>query len=216
MRVRVKTLYEKSPFRYNIGVQANIAERKGDFMANKANDMAHTKWMCKYHIVFTPKYRRKIIYNQYKEDLRDIIKQLCSYKGVTIIEGHLMPDHIHMLVSIPPKISVSSFMGYLNGKSALMMFDKHANLKYKFGSAVPVSEPSKTETPEALVTRAIVGFYHPSKSTPKLHLTTALTTDSEISRNRKSKYPGVAQLVARVVWDHQAAGSNPVTRTKSL
>jgi putative transposase len=113
MRVRAKTLYEKSPFRYNIGVQANIAERKGDFMANKANDMAHTKWMCKYHIVFTPKYRRKIIYNQYKEDLRDIIKQLCSYKGVTIIEGHLMPDHIHMLVSIPPKISVSSFMGYL-------------------------------------------------------------------------------------------------------
>ena len=84
-----------------------------------------------------------------------------------------------------------------------------------FGSAVPVSEPSKTETPEALVTRAIVGFYHPSKSTPKLHLTTALTTDSEIFRNWKSKYPGVAQLVARVVWDHQAAGSNPVTRTKN-
>ena len=110
MRVRVKMLYEKSPFRYNIGVQANIAERKGDFMANKANDMAHTKWMCKYHIVFTPKYRRKIIYNQYKEDLRDIIKQLCSYKGVTIIEGHLMPDHIHMLVRIPPKIRVSSFI----------------------------------------------------------------------------------------------------------
>ena len=69
-------------------------------MAKKANDLAHTKWMCKYHIVFTPKYRRKIVYNQYKEDLRDIIKQLCSYKGVEIIEGHLMPDHIRMLVSI--------------------------------------------------------------------------------------------------------------------
>ena len=79
-------------------------------MAKKENSLAHTKWMCKYHIVFTPKYRRKVIYNQYKEDIRDIIKQLCGYKGVEIIEGHLMPDHIHMLVSIPPKISVSSFI----------------------------------------------------------------------------------------------------------
>lgn len=103
-------------------------------MANKSNSLAHTKWMCKYHIVFTPKYRRKIIYNQYKESIRDILKQLCSYKGVEILEGHLMPDHIHMLVSIPPKYSISSFMGYLKGKSALMIFDKHANLKYKFGN----------------------------------------------------------------------------------
>lgn len=85
-------------------------------------------------ILFTPKYRRKIIYNQLKTDIRDILKQLCSYKGVEIIEGHLMPDHIHMLVSIPPKMSVSSFMGYLKGKSALMIFDRHANLKYKFGN----------------------------------------------------------------------------------
>ena len=77
------------------------------FMANKANSLAHTKWVCQYYIVFTPKYRQKIIYNQYKESIRDIIKQLCAYKGVEIIEGHLMPDHIHMLVSIPPKISVS-------------------------------------------------------------------------------------------------------------
>ena len=76
--------------------------------------------MCKYHIVFTPKYRRKVIYNQYKEDIRDIIKALCKYKGVEIIEGHLMPDHIHMLVSIPPKYSISQFMGYLKGKSALI------------------------------------------------------------------------------------------------
>ena len=110
------------------------SERKGDFMANKTNDMAHTKWMCKYHIVFTPKYRRKAIYNQYKESIRDILKQLCAYKGVEILEGHLMPDHIHMLVSIPPKMSISSFMGYLKGKSALMIFDKHANLKYKYGN----------------------------------------------------------------------------------
>ncbi len=108
--------------------------RKGDLMANKNYDLAHTKWMCKYHIVFTPKYRRKIIYNQLKNDIRDILKQLCSYKGVEVIEGHLMPDHIHMLVSIPPKMSVSSFMGYLKGKSALMIFDRHANLKYKFGN----------------------------------------------------------------------------------
>ena len=110
-----------------------MQERKGDFMAKKNNDLAHTKWMCKYHIVFTPKYRRKIIYNQLKSDIRDILKQLCSYKGVEIIEGHLMPDHIHMLVSIPPKMSVSSFLGYLKGKSALMIFDRHAQLKYKFG-----------------------------------------------------------------------------------
>lgn len=80
------------------------------------------------------KYRRKVIYNQLKTDIRDILKQLCSYKGVEIIEGHLIPDHIHMLVSIPPKMSVSNFMGYLKGKSALMIFDRHANLKYKFGN----------------------------------------------------------------------------------
>ena len=103
-------------------------------MANKNNDLAHTKWMCTYHIVFTPKYRRKIIYNQLKVDIRDILKQLRSYKGVEIIEGHLMPDHIHMLVSIPPKYSISSFMGYLKGKSALMIFDRHANMKYKYGN----------------------------------------------------------------------------------
>ena len=103
-------------------------------MAKKENALAHTKWMCKYHIVFTPKYRRKMIYNQYREDVRDIIKQLCSYKGVEILGGNVMSDHVHLLVSIPPKMSVSSFMGYLKGKSALMMFDKHANLKYKFGN----------------------------------------------------------------------------------
>jgi len=103
-------------------------------MANKLNSLAHTKWMCKYHIVFIPKYRRKIIYNQYRRDLQDYIRLLCSYKGVEIIEGHMMPDHVHLLLSIPPKISVASFMGYLKGKSSLMIFDKHANLKYKFGN----------------------------------------------------------------------------------
>lgn len=103
-------------------------------MANKNYSFAHTKWMCKYHIVFPPKYRRKVIYNQYREDLKEIIKTLCKYKGVEIIEGYMMPDHVHLLVAIPPKNSVSSFMGYLKGKSALMMFEKHANLKYKFGN----------------------------------------------------------------------------------
>ena len=96
--------------------------------------MAHTKWMCKYHIVFIPKYRRKAIYGQYREDLREIIRNLCRYKGIDIIEGHMMADHVHLLLSIPPKYSVSEIMGYLKGKSALMIFDKHANLKYKYGN----------------------------------------------------------------------------------
>lgn len=103
-------------------------------MANKTNELSHSKWVCKYHIVFTLKYRRKIIYNQYREDLIEIFKRLCSYKDVEIIEGHMMPDHVHMLLSIPPKIAISTFVGYLKGKSALQMFDKHANLKYKFGN----------------------------------------------------------------------------------
>ena len=103
-------------------------------MANKTNSLSHTKWMCKYHVVFVPKYRRKIIYAQYRQSLQDIIRLLCQYKGVEILEGHMMIDHVHLLLSIPPKMSVSSFMGYLKGKSALMMFEKHANLKYKFGN----------------------------------------------------------------------------------
>ena len=99
-----------------------------------ANSLAHSKWVCKYHIVFTPKYRRKIDYWGMREDIRDIIRDLCKWKGVAIIEGKVMPDHIHLLLSIPPKYSVSSFMGYLKGKSAMMIFERHANLKYKFGN----------------------------------------------------------------------------------
>jgi len=90
--------------------------------------------MCKYHIVFTPKYRRKIISNQIRKDIGENMHELCKYKGVEIIEGHMMPDHVHMLLSIPPKYSVSSVMGYLKGKSALMIFERHANLKYKYGN----------------------------------------------------------------------------------
>lgn len=99
-----------------------------------AESLAHTKWLCKYHIVFTPKYRRKIIYNQLRTDIKGIIKDLCKWKGVEIIEGHMMADHIHLLLSIPPKYSVSQVMGYLKGKSAMMIFDRHSNLKYKFGN----------------------------------------------------------------------------------
>jgi putative transposase len=99
-----------------------------------AESLAHTKWLCKYHLVFTPKYRRKIIYNEIRADIRDIIKDLCKWKGVEILEGHMMPDHVHLLVSIPPKYSVSQIMGYLKGKSAMMIFDRHSNLKYKFGN----------------------------------------------------------------------------------
>ena len=99
-----------------------------------AESLAHTKWLCKYHLVFTPKYRRKNIYHQLRQDIQGYIKNLCKWKVVEIIEGHMMDDHVHLLVSIPPKYSVSSFMGYLKGKSAMMIFEKYANLKYKFGS----------------------------------------------------------------------------------
>ena len=98
------------------------------------NSIAHTTWNCKYHIVFAPEYRRQVIYGKIKADIGQIIRKLCEWKGVEIIEAEACPDHIHMLVSIPPKISVSSFMGYLKGKSSLMIFDKHANLKYRYGN----------------------------------------------------------------------------------
>lgn len=96
--------------------------------------LAHTRWMCQYHIVFTPKYRRKIIYNKLCRDIVQIIKDLCKWKGIEIIEGKAMPDHIHILVKIPPKMSISNFMGYLKEKSAMMIFARHGNLKYKFGN----------------------------------------------------------------------------------
>ena len=96
--------------------------------------LSHTRWNCKYHIVFIPKYRRKEIYGKIRTDIGQIIRQLCAYKDVEIIEAHAMPDHIHMLVRIPPKIAVSNFMGYLKGKSSLMIFERHANLKYKYGN----------------------------------------------------------------------------------
>ena len=113
-----------------------IAERKVKCMANQTHSLAHTKWVCKYHIVFTPKYRRKEIYGQLRKDIQEYIRTLCKYKGVEIIEGHMMLDHVHLLLRIPPKISVSSFMGYLRGKIALMIFEYQANLKHKYTSFV--------------------------------------------------------------------------------
>ena len=98
------------------------------------DSLAHTQWNCKYHIVFAPKYRRKEIYGKLKRDIGEILRKLCEQKGVEIIEAEACPDHIHMLVSIPPHISIAQFMGYLKGKSSLMIFDRHANLKYKYGS----------------------------------------------------------------------------------
>lgn len=98
------------------------------------NSLSHTRWNCKYHIVFIPKYRRKAIYGTIRQDVGQILRQLCLYKNVEIIEAHACIDHIHMLVSIPPKLSVASFMRYLKGKSSLMIYDRHANLKYKHGS----------------------------------------------------------------------------------
>ena len=101
---------------------------------NDINSLSHSKWNCKYHIVFAPKYRRQVIYGKIKADIGKILRQLCEMKGVEIIEAEACPDHIHMLVSIPPHISVAHFMGYLKGKSSLMIFDRHANLKYKYGN----------------------------------------------------------------------------------
>ena len=96
------------------------------------NSLEHTKWRCQYHIVFAPKYRRQVIYNEIKADVGYILRKLCEQKGIEIIEANACPDHIHMLICIPPKFSVSQIMGYLKGKSSLMIFDRHANLKYKY------------------------------------------------------------------------------------
>ena len=98
------------------------------------DSLAHTKWNCKYHIVFAPKYRRQVIYGKIKKDIGIMLRKLCEYKQVEIIEAEACKDHIHMLVSIPPKYSVSQIMGYLKGKSSLMIYEKYANMKYKYGN----------------------------------------------------------------------------------
>ena len=100
-----------------------------------SQSLSHTKWKCQYHIVFIPKYRKKQLYGRVREDVREVIKSLCNYKGIEIIEGAVCMDHVHLCVSIPPKMSVSEFMGYLKGKSALMIYDKHPELQSKWSKA---------------------------------------------------------------------------------
>ena len=109
-------------------------QQKEDIQMNDNNSLAHTSWNCKYHIVFAPKYRRKIFYKENKKEIGRILRQLCDWKQVKIIEAEICPDHIHMLVEIPPKMSVSGFVGFLKGKSSLIIFERHANLKYKYGN----------------------------------------------------------------------------------
>ena len=99
---------------------------------NDIHSLSHTKWNCKYHIVFAPKYRRKIFYGEKRLEIGAILRELCKWKGVNIIEAEVCPDHVHMLLEIPPKISVSSFMGFLKGKSSLMIYEKWGNLKFKY------------------------------------------------------------------------------------
>ena len=101
---------------------------------NDIQSLSHSKWRCQYHIVFAPKYRRKEIYGQIKASIGEILRKLCEQKGVKILEAEACPEHIHMLVSIAPDLSVAQFMGFIKGKSSLMIFDRHANLKYKYGS----------------------------------------------------------------------------------
>ena len=125
MRVRIEgytVITKKLQTSYNIGVQANCKAEGVKTMAQKAHSLSHTKWNCKYHIVFAPKFRRKIIYGKLRQDIANILSVLCKRKGVKIVEAEMCPDHVHMLVEIPPSISVSSFVGYLKGKSTLMIF----------------------------------------------------------------------------------------------
>ena len=101
---------------------------------NDNNSLAHTTWNCKYHIVFAPKYRRRIFYDEYKREIGKILRELCEWKGIRIVEAEVCPDHVHMLVEIPPKMSVAGLMGFLKGKSSLLIHERQGNLKYKYGS----------------------------------------------------------------------------------
>ena len=137
-------------------------------MDNKS--LTHTKWECKYHLVFAPKYRRQVIYGKIKADIGRILRELCERKGIEIIEAECCPDHIHMLVRIPPKYSVSEIMGYLKGKSSLIIFDRHANLKYKYGNrhfwcrGYYVDTVGKNEKKDSRVYSASTGGRHDSRS----------------------------------------------------
>ena len=134
-RLRVRTKKEL-PDRLKLR-SANQTKNIEEFFSmteKDINSLEHTKWRCEYHIVFAPKYRRQVIYREIKADIGEILRRLCQQKGIEIIEANACPDHIHMLISIPPKYSVAQIMGNLKGKSSLMIFDRHANLKYKYGN----------------------------------------------------------------------------------
>ena len=134
-RLRVRTKKEL-PDRLKLR-SANQTKNIEEFFSmteKDINSLEDTKWRCQYHIVFAPKYRRQVIYREIKADIGEILRRLCQQKGIEIIEANACPDHIHMLISIPPKYSVAQIMGYLKGKSSLMIFDRHANLKYKYGN----------------------------------------------------------------------------------
>ena len=101
-------------------------------MPNDENSLAHTRWNCKYHIVFAPKYRRKVFFGEKKREIGKILRKLCEWKGVNIVAAEICPDHVHMLVEIPPKLSISNFVGYLKGKSSLMIYEEFGDLKFKY------------------------------------------------------------------------------------
>ena len=126
---------DKNSFRYtNKWLPTAYFIERSFSMSKDEKSLSHTRWNCKYHIVFTPKYRRKVIYGELRKDIGRILRKLCEMKEVEIIEAHAMPDHIHMLVKVPPKISISQFMGYLKGRSATLIHEQHGNLVYKYGN----------------------------------------------------------------------------------
>ena len=127
---------KETPFAlyWKCGRQLHKEKQREDIQMslNDINSLSHTKWNCKYHIVFAPKYRRKVFFGEKRAEIREILRTLCEWKGVEIIEGEVCPDHIHLLLSIPPKMSISGFMGYLKGKSSLMIFQKYGNMKFAY------------------------------------------------------------------------------------
>lgn len=124
---------EKTPLAYNngSGLTNHNQEQEEDIQMNDSKSLAHTKWNCKYHVVFAPKYRRKVFFGEKKEAVGKILRQLCEWKRIRIIEAEICQDHVHMLLEIPAKIAVSSFMGYLKGKSSLMIYEQFPELKFK-------------------------------------------------------------------------------------
>ena len=157
-----KPVKEVSPFVEYISKSSSMEYTKENGLMDKS--LAHTKWNCKYHLIWIPKYRRKVIYGKYRKALGQIIRQLCENKGIEIVEANACVDHIHMLVKIPPKYSVSSIVGYLKGKSALMIFERFANLKYKFGNRIFTSQYCFIEN------KILLSYFGPEFEPPWGHL----------------------------------------------